>query len=44
LSQLWKRFGFGWGGLRTRPTRPAGRRKHARVLLTTGSRHRRRFV
>ena len=44
LSQLRERSGFGGGRLRTGATRQARRRQPSRLLLTTDSRRRHRFV
>ena len=44
VSQLRERSGLGRGRLRTGAARQARRRQSARVLLTTASRHRHRFV
>jgi len=44
LPQLWERSGFGSGRLRTGATRKARRWQPSRLLLTTGSRRRHRFV
>src|SRR5262249_18660269 len=44
LPHVWERVGFGRGRLQTGATRQARRRQPSRLLLTTNSRCRHRFV